>query len=113
MWGERRGCRVKRAHLVEALLYTTCLRIGGVGDELGELFVEDSGYFVVADEVFHVEGDGLVGRSLDTFAGEEFEKGKILGGVVLVRARLDCVYPLPFVGDADIFVYLVVERACV
>ena len=33
MWGERRGRRVQRAHLVEAPLYTTCLRVGGVGDE--------------------------------------------------------------------------------
>ena len=33
MWGKRRGRRVQRAHLVEAPLYTTCLRVGGVGDE--------------------------------------------------------------------------------
>ena len=68
---------------------------------------------MVAGEGFVVEGDRLVGRRLDTFNGEGFEKGEILGGVVLVRARLDCVYPRPFVGVVDIFVYLVVERVCV
>ena len=30
-----------------------------------------------------------------------------------MRARLDCVYPRPFVGVADIFVYLVVEHVYV
>ena len=44
---------------------------------------------MVAGEGFVVEGDRLVGRGLDTFAGEGFEKGEILGGVVLVRARFD------------------------
>ena len=68
---------------------------------------------MVAGEGFVVEGDRLVGRGLDTFAGEGFEKGEILGGVVLVRARFDCVYPLPFVCVTGIFVHLVVERVCV
>ena len=50
MWGERRGCFVQRARLVEALLYTACLKVRGVGGEWGELFVEGSGYFVVVSE---------------------------------------------------------------
>ena len=68
---------------------------------------------MVTGEGFVVEGDRLVGRGLDTFAGERFEKGEILGGVVLVRARLYCVYPRPFVCVMDIFMYLVVERVYV
>ena len=32
VWGESRGRRVQRAHLVEAPLYATCLKFGGVGD---------------------------------------------------------------------------------
>ena len=33
VWGERRGRRVQRAPLVEAPLHTTCLWVGGVGDD--------------------------------------------------------------------------------
>ena len=58
---------------------------------------------------FVVAGNMLVGRGLDTFAGEGFEKEETLRGVLLVRARHDCVYPHSFVGGVDIFVYLVVE----
>ena len=41
---------------------------------------------MVAGEGFVVEGDRLVGRGLNTFARERFEKGEILGGVILVKA---------------------------
>ena len=33
VWGERRGRRVQRAPLVEESLHTTCLGVGGVGDD--------------------------------------------------------------------------------
>ena len=33
MWGERRGRRVQRAHLVEAPLNTTCITFGRMGDD--------------------------------------------------------------------------------
>lgn len=33
VWGERRGRRVQRAPLVEEPLHTTCLGVGGVGDD--------------------------------------------------------------------------------